>query len=255
MINSPSRCFARFDLFARSLAFSVGMILSTMLWGPLVVLGFPLSFTYRYRISQQWSRFNIWWLKKTCRIDYRLEGLEKLPASPVIVLAKHQSTWETLFLHQLLPPLSWVVKRELLWVPFFGWALALLRPIAINRATTSAAIKQVLKQGKDRLENNQWVLIFPEGTRTAPGASGHYHGGGALLAIRSGYPVLPVAHNAGTYWPRHSFIKYPGTVRLIFGPLMNSQGKTAKALNAQAEAWIENVSAQILPTHSDSQFR
>jgi len=250
MTHSLSR-FAHFELFARSLIFFIGMTISTVIWGPLVVLSFPLTFTRRYRISQQWSRFNIWWLKKTCRLDYRLEGLENLPTRPVVVLAKHQSTWETLFLHQFLPPLSWVVKRELLWIPFFGWALALIRPIAINRATTAAAMKQVLKQGKDRLENGQWVLIFPEGTRMTPGTRGHYHGGGALLATRGGYPILPLTHNAGTYWPRHGFIKYPGTVRLVFGPLIDGQGKTAKKINMQAEEWIETISAQIISTHSE----
>ncbi|MEZ5582368.1 MAG: lysophospholipid acyltransferase family protein [Candidatus Competibacteraceae bacterium] len=222
------------------------MAVSTVIWGPIVVLSFPLPFTHRYRISQQWSRFNTWWLKKTCRIDYQLEGLENLSSEPVVVLAKHQSTWETLFLHQFLPPLSWVVKRELLWIPFFGWALALIRPIAINRATAKAAMKQVLHQGRNRLENGQSVLIFPEGTRMAPGARGHYHGGGALLATRSGYPILPLTHNAGIYWPRHSFIKYPGTIQLVFGPVIDSQGKSAKIINTQIEEWIETVSAQLI---------
>lgn len=221
------------------------MLLSTLLWGPVVVLSFPLPFKARYRVSQQWSRFNIWWLTKTCGIDYSLSGLEHLPAHPVIVLAKHQSTWETLFLHQFLPPLAWVVKRELFWIPFFGWAFAQLRPIAINRKEGKTAIKQVLRQGQERLNNGQWVLLFPEGTRTAPGARGEYHSGGALLAIRSGYAVLPIAHNAGKHWPRHGFLKYPGTIRVEFGRLIESKGRSLKDLNTKVEKWIEDTTAKL----------
>ncbi|MCP5420764.1 MAG: 1-acyl-sn-glycerol-3-phosphate acyltransferase [Gammaproteobacteria bacterium] len=241
---TPSRPITA-ALVIRSTLFTIGMFLSTALWAPLIVIASPLPFSVRYRLSQQWSRFNIWWLNKTCDIDYQLEGLEQLPTEPVVVLAKHQSAWETIFFHQLLPPLAWVIKRELLWIPFFGWAMGRLRPIAINRAESRAALMQLLRQGQARLNSGLWVLIFPEGTRTAPGASGEYHSGGAFLATRSGYAVLPIAHNAGEHWSRRGFLKYPGTIRVRFGPLMDSKGYKPKELNQRVERWIENAMAQL----------
>ncbi len=232
-------------LFARSLVFYLGMALSLMLVSLLVVLSAPLPFERRYRVAQLWSRFVIWWLKKTCQIDCQIEGLEHIPAEPVIVVVKHQSTWETIFLQQFLPPLTWVLKRELLFVPFFGWSMALLQPIAIDRKAGAAALKQVVRQGAERLARGRWVLIFPEGTRTAPGAQRTYAVSGAMLAINSGCPILPVAHNAGEFWPRRGFLKRPGTVELVFGPLLHSEGRKPKALNALVEHWIEDTVQRI----------
>ena len=229
----------------RSLLFSLGMLVSIGICAPLVVLGFPLPFVRRYRLSQYWTRFNIWWLRVTCRIDYRLSGIEHIPNRPVVVMAKHQSTWETLFLHQYLPPVAWVIKRELLWLPFFGWAMALLRPIAINRQVGTSAVKQVIRQGVEHLRGGQWVLIFPEGTRTPPGVRKRYGLGGAVLATRSGCPILPVALNAGEFWPRKGFIKRPGTIQVVFGPLLDSDGRSPQELNQQVEDWIEGTMARI----------
>ena len=232
-------------LFLRSLLFSTGMVVSVAICGLAIVLSFPLPFIYRYRLSQLWARFNIGWLRITCGIDYRLTGTEHLPDRPTIVMAKHQSTWETIFLHQYLPPLAWVVKRELLWLPLFGWALALLQPIAINRQAGASAAKQVIRKGVEHLRQGQWVLIFPEGTRTAPGARGRYGMGGAVLAAHSGFPVLPVALNAGEFWPRRGFLKRPGTVQVVFGPVIESAGSSAQDLNRQVEHWIEDTMTQI----------
>lgn len=232
-------------LLVRSLLFSIGMLSSVGVVASLVILGFPLPFVQRYRISQYWTRFSIWWLKVTCRIDYRISGAEHIPQSPVIVMAKHQSTWETLFLQYYLPPLAWVIKRELLWFPFFGWAMALLRPIAIDRRSGASAVRQVLRQGAQHLQQGQWVLIFPEGTRVLPGAQPHYGVGGAVLAAHSGYPILPVALNSGEFWPRGQFFKKPGTVQVIFGPLIMSRNRSPKELNQQVEMWIEGEMAQM----------
>jgi len=237
----------RWILLIRSLIFSLGMILATTIVAPLVVLSFPLPFRTRYRIAQQWSRFNIWWLRVTCNIRYVVSGEEHIPDSPVVIMAKHQSTWETLFLNAYLPPLSWVIKRELVWMPFFGWAMALLKPIAIDRKSASVAVKQILQQGKAHLDQGIWVLIFPEGTRTAPGQKKRYGLGGSRLAVHSGYPILPIAHNAGEYWPRRSFMKHPGTIHLRFGPLIQSRGKEAQALNREVEQWIESTVAELSP--------
>lgn len=231
--------------FVRSLLFSTGMLVSIGICAPLVVLGFFLPFVQRYRLSQIWTGFNVWWLRVTCGIDYRLSGVEHIPDRPVIVMAKHQSTWETLFLHRYLPPVAWVIKRELLWLPFFGWALALLRPIAINRQAGTSAVKQVIRQGVKHLRQGQWVLIFPEGTRTLPGVRKRYGLGGAVLAVHSGCPILPVALNAGEFWPRGGFLKRPGTVQVVFGPLLESAGRSPQELNRQAEDWIEGTMARI----------
>lgn len=236
-----------FTRLPRSLLFSLGLWLSIVVVATLVVLSVPLSFTRRYRVSQYWSRFNIWWLRVTCGVDYRISGAEHIPDHPVIVMAKHQSTWETLFLHQYLPPVTWVVKRELLWLPLFGWALALLRPIAINRQSGASAVKQVIRKGIAHLRQGQWVVIFPEGTRVAPGARQRYGVGGAVLAAHSGCPILPVAHNAGVCWPRGVFLKRPGTVQVAFGPLIPTEGRTAQALNQQVEEWIEGTMARLDP--------
>jgi 1-acyl-sn-glycerol-3-phosphate acyltransferase len=233
------------ELVLRSLLFSLGMILSTLIWVPIVLLTFLLAFEKRYRLAQQWSRFNIWWLKETCHIDYQISGLENIPSGPAVIIVKHQSAWETLFLQQLLPPLVWVVKRELLWVPFFGWALAILHPISIDRKAGSSAIKQILRQGQEHLRNGRSVLIFPEGTRTAPGLPTHYSTGGAMLAAHSAYPILPIAHNAGEFWPRRGFLKYPGTVQVVFGPLLDSGGRKPRDLNALVEHWIEGTIRRI----------
>jgi len=233
------------NLLLRSLLFSLGMIISTSIVSSLVVLSFLLPFTWRYRLSKAWSHFNTWWLRITCRIDYQINGVEHIPDRPVVVMAKHQSTWETLFLHKYLPPIAWVVKRELLWIPFFGWALALLRPIAINRQASASAVKQVIRQGAEHLNQGQWVLVFPEGTRVAPGVRQRYGMGGAMLAGRGGCPILPVALNSGEFWPRGGFIKYPGTIQVVFGPLIESTDCSPRDLTQQVEDWIEKTMEQI----------
>ena len=177
----------------------------------------------------------------TCGIHYEVIGRENIPATNAIVLCKHQSAWETLALPLCLPPLAFVIKRELLRIPLFGWGLALLEPIAIDRLARRKAIQQLLTQGRERLEAGRWVVVFPEGTRVAAGSKGIYSLGGALLAERTGYPVIPVAHNAGECWPRRRFLKRPGTIQLTFGPVIESTGKSAEEINALAESWIEKT--------------
>jgi len=238
-------------LFARSLLFSAGMIVSMILVSIGVVLCWPLPFERRYRVAQWWSRFVIWWLKVTCKIDCRISGLERIPAETVIIASKHQSTWETIFFQQFLPPLTWVLKKELLLVPFFGWAMAALEPIAIDRKAATAALKQVIRQGVERLKQGRWVLIFPEGSRIALGERGVYGSSSAMLAVHSGCPILPVAHNAGEFWPRRGFIKYPGTIELVFGPPIRSEGRKAKELNRLVEDWIETTMLRIGTVHPD----
>ena len=232
-------------LFLRSLLFTLGMWVSTVVIATLAMFTAPLPFTARFRFIAQYARFNVWWLEKTCNIRYEVSGREHIPAANGIVLCKHQSAWETLALQLIFPAQVMLLKRELLWIPFFGWALALLEPIAIDRSAGRKAMKQLIEQGKKKLAAGRWVIIYPEGTRTAPGSRGKYAPGGALLAQYSGYPVVPVAHNAGEFWPRRSFLKRPGTIRLVIGPVIDPRGLKAQAINQQAEDWIEGTMAEI----------
>ena len=183
----------------------------------------------------------IWILKVVCRIDYEVSGQENIPEQSAIIFSKHQSTWETVALQRLFPPQVWVIKKELLWVPFFGWALWMLESIAIDRSSGRKAINQIVEIGKQRLDKGRWIVIFPEGTRTAPGTRKRYGVGGSILAEKSGYPVVPVAHNAGEHWGRRSFLKKPGTIKVVIGPVIESKGKTAIEINQQAETWIEST--------------
>ncbi len=232
-------------MLARSLLFLLGQALSLVLFTPFAFLTFPLPLPTRYRLVSQWAHFNLWWLEKTCGLGFVVEGAEHIPATPAIVMSKHQSAWETFALQALFRPQTWVLKRELLWIPLFGWGLKLLEPIAIDRRAGRRAMEQVIAQGVDRLARGVWVVIFPEGTRTAPGQRGRYHAGGALLAERSGSQVLPVAHNAGHFWPRRSVRKYPGTIRIVVGPPIPAAGRRAAEILADVEAWIEGTMAHI----------
>lgn len=232
-------------IFLRSLVFAICMWLSVVVFAPLALLTFPLSLERRYRFISQWARFNLWLLRLICGLDYRVEGRDRIPKGPAIVFCKHQSAWETLALQQVLPHQIWLLKRELLWVPFFGWGLALLDPIAIDRKAGRRAISHLVKEGKRHLDAGRWVIIFPEGTRVAPGETGRYGIGGPALAEQAGYPVVPIAHNAGQFWPRRGFLKQPGTVRMVIGPTIDTRGKSAEEIRDEAQAWIEPVTREL----------
>lgn len=219
------------------------MWLTVTVYAPLSLLTCVLPFPWRYRLISRWARWQMFSLKHICGLDYRVDGLERLPAGAAVILAKHQSAWETIAFQQIFPPQTWVLKRELMWIPLFGWALALLRPIAIDRSAGRVAIEQVIEQGRERLQSGIWVVVFPEGTRMAPGTRRRYGIGGAALAAESGYPVVPVAHNAGSFWPRRGFLKRPGTIRVVIGPVIDSHGRNAEEIRRQAEEWIENTMA------------
>jgi 1-acyl-sn-glycerol-3-phosphate acyltransferase len=168
-----------------------------------------------------------------------VEGREHLPAKPAVILAKHQSAWETLAFQEIFPPQVLVLKKELLWIPFFGWGLALMSPIAIDRANGRAALRDIARRGRERLAQGFWVVIFPEGTRVRVGEKRAYRQGGAWLAAQCGVPVVPVAHNAGRLWPRNAFLKRPGNITVRIGPPIPTSGRDAKQISADAEAWIE----------------
>ena len=231
--------------FLRSLVYEILRFVITVIFAVIALLTFPFKPIARYRIITAWSRLVMGLGRVICGVRYRVVGRDNIPQDPCIVLSKHQSAWETLAYQIILPPQVWVLKRELLRVPFFGWGLAMMSPIAIDRGSATRALKQTLEQGKSRLSDGWWIVIFPEGTRIAPGKRGRYHLGGAWLACKTGAPVLPIAHNAGTVWGRNAFIKYPGTITVSIGPVIRPAGMTADALNRKAEDWIENEVARL----------
>lgn len=229
----------------RSLLFSIIMIVSTILVAILLVVFAPAPFIFRSRIARTYACLIVSALKILCGINHEVKGAENIPQDPAIIFSKHQSTWETYALQLLFPAQTWVLKRELMWVPFFGWGLALLKPIAIDRSSGRKAVKQVIEQGKKRLDAGIWVTIFPEGTRVAPGQFKKWGVGGAILAEHSGYPIVPVAHNAGEFWGRREFVKKPGTIQVIIGPPFQTQGMKASEINHQVEEWMKSAMAEI----------
>lgn len=238
-------------IFLRSALFAAALLVVTPPFAVLSVLTFPLSRMARYRIISAWSRIMLFAARVFCGLDYRVEGLEHLPRAPSIILSKHQSAWETLAFQTVFPPQVHVLKRELLWIPFFGWGLAMMSPIAIDRGKGRAALRQLARVGKERILQGFWVVIFPEGTRMSPGQKGNYQAGGAWLAVQTGVPVVPVAHNAGLYWPKNAFLKHPGTITLRIGPTIPTQGRDSAAVGRDAERWIEQQQEELCPAPSN----
>ncbi len=232
----------------RSILFLLAQIVLTIPFSVLILPTVALSPLQRYRVIAWWGRIVIWLARVVLGIRHRVEGLHHLPAGPAVILAKHQSAWETIAFQQIFPPISFVLKKSLLRIPFFGWGLALFSPIAIDRAAGREALRQIEAQGRARLAGGFWVLIFPEGTRVAPGEKGNYQIGGAWLAVKAGVPVVPVAHDAGLYWPRNAFIKHPGEIHVRIGPAIDTTGRKPAEVLALTEAWIETA-MQELPTH------
>ena len=240
---------SRFFLFIRSLLFALIMTAVTIPWAVLCIICMPLPYTARYYISSRWNVFIVWLARVICGIRYTVRGMDNLPDTPAILLCKHQSAWETIFLLGAMPrPLIFVLKKELLFVPFFGWALALLRMIPIDRSKARDAFAQVVVHGRQRLADGQWVIMFPEGTRTPVGSQGKYKGGGARLAVETGTVVVPIAVNSGECWPKNSFIKKPGLITVSIGPTMPSAGTNAADLMQQVENWIESEMRVISPS-------
>ena len=235
-------------LFLRACLYFLGTATTIFFFSPLSLLLVVLMVPYqlRFRIISRWGHFNIWWLKISCGVGYKVEGLENIPQdTAAIIYVKHESTWETYAMQKFFPPHAWIMKRELLWLPFFGWGLASLNPIAIDRKSGSRAIHQITRQGTKKLNEGQWVMVFPEGTRVKNGSMKRFGIGGALLAEKSGYPIIPVAHNAGAFWPRGGFLKTPGTIQIVIGEPIQTQGKNHDEINAEAEAWMQSTMERI----------
>lgn len=233
----------------RSTLFALVMLIVTPPYALLSLLTFPFPAHARYRFISRWAVMFSWLARLICGIRYEVLGRENLPDKASVILCKHQSAWETMALQAIFPPVAFVLKRELLKIPFFGWGLALMPTIAIDRAAGKDALLQVKEQGSARLAEGFWVTVFPEGTRVALGQTCRYKIGGAALAAHAGAAVVPVAHNAGECWPRNSFLKYPGKIVVSIGPAIDTEGLTADRINAQAQQWIEAEMRRLFPHH------
>ncbi len=234
----------------RSLVFTGLLFLSIILYATAVVLISPFRFHYRQRVASHFVGVFFWLARHVCGIGYEVEGRENLPDKACVFYIKHSSVWETLAQLDFLPRLPAIVlKRELMWIPIFGWALAALRPIAIDRAARHSAVQQVLQQGRERLAGGMAVSIFPEGTRMAPGLTRRYGLSGAILASETGVPLVPIAHNAGDLWPRRAVLKQRGVVRVVIGRPIETAGRDPKDINADARQWMDDTMATISPAH------
>ena len=219
-------------LFLRSLLYFIGSIISVILISSCGIFLIFSSYEVRYRVLSKWAVFCIWWLKITLNISVKVVGAENISKPPFVIVSNHQSTWETLGFQTILPPHTWVLKKELLWIPIFGWAISLIKPIVIDRGDKIRAIKKVIAQGKDRLNKGISVVIFPEGTRQSVSKLGEYQNGAVAIAKGSGCDILPIYHNAGKLWPKGGFIKKPGVITVSIGkPISSSNGSTAEITN------------------------
>jgi len=225
----------------RSLMLNACLFVLTPVFSLFIILSRPLGFEAAWFWGEMWSGVMLYLARILCGIRVKVEGREHFPDTACVVMSKHQSAWETIAMPSLVPPFVWVLKRELLYIPLFGWALRLLDVIAIRRSSPRQALKQVLGQGKKFLKQGRWVIIFPEGTRSSPGVTGNYQASGVMLAQRAGMAILPMAHNAGRIWPKRGFIKRPGTIRVRFLPLINRDEVSATPRNKLLESVREKI--------------
>lgn len=229
----------KLKIAAGSTALFLSMCVLTLFYAPVVIGCALFPFQFRYNVAKSWARLSLKFAEIFCGIRYRVEGLENIdPKRPAVILSNHQSAWETIAFRFILPTHTALFKESLLWIPLWGWALATLKPIAINRKNKHAALRKLMHNGTAALKEGLWILIFPEGTRKPVGQLGHFSAGGAMLGQKSGFPVIPVAHNAGLCWPRNSFLKYPGLIIVKIGPYIESAGKKTDEINRFAENWI-----------------
>jgi 1-acyl-sn-glycerol-3-phosphate acyltransferase len=234
--------------WVRSLLYTTLLFLTTMAFGVVVLVSalLPLGIEQRYVIPRTWGLFETWLAKVICGIDYVIEGRENLPKEPFVSLWKHSSAWETLAQMFVVPTASWLLKREVIWIPVVGWAVSTYKPIAINRSAGHSAVTQVVKQGRERLAAGMGVIVYPEGTRVAPGHTRKYGISGALLAVETGAPVVPIAHNSGYLWRRRSLLKKKGTIYVVIGKPIDPRGMDARQLNEHAQQWVEATIADIV---------
>ena len=237
--------FSKIELYIRSSVFWLFHFVSMVLVVGLVLIFFWLPVNQRYAIGSSWAKMNMYFLRWFCQLDYEIKGKENIPGEASLVISNHQSTWETMSFQHFLPNQLWVMKKELFRIPIFGWGLALMSPIAIDRSAGKKAIDQIVEQGEKKLNQGRWVVVFPEGTRISPGVESKYKMGAFIFASRISHPVVPIAHNAGEYWPKHSFIKYPGTITVSIGESFNASQMDASEVKEKVENWIRKELLEI----------
>lgn len=239
-------------LYLRSLLFLIGHNLTGIFFGFIAIVIWPiLPYRLRWPVVTLWNRFTMFWLWLCCGVRVRIVGQRRKDLYPCVVMSKHQSTWETMFLQYYFGPVSTILKKELLRIPFFGWGLASLRPIAIDRSSPVQALKDVKSKGLARLQEGNNLLVFPEGTRVALGTIGNYARSGADIACSAGVHVVPIAHNAAQCWPHKQFLKYPGTITVVIGEPIDATGRDRKELTEEIKIWIEDQIQQLPPARKD----
>jgi 1-acyl-sn-glycerol-3-phosphate acyltransferase len=229
----------------KSLFFTAYMMLSALLFGGFMTLLFWAPYRTQFAIARAWARILFWMLDKVCALNFSVEGRERIPAGNHIVMCNHTSAWETIAQFLIFPPQVWVLKRELLWIPLIGWGLKLLRPISINREAGHRSVNQVIEQGKARLADGLWIIIFPEGTRVVGDEKRKYGVSGALLATATNKCVVPMSHNAADFWVRRGIVKKKGTIRVVIGTPIEATGKDPRELNDEVRRSIEAGLAHI----------
>ena len=232
-------------LLLRSLVFQFYFFASVGIASMSIFFMWPFPFSIRSAIAKYWGKSMLWVGRAVCGLDYVIEGEENIPNVPSVIMIKHTTVFETYTQLAVFPPQTWVVKRELLWIPMFGWGLAAMRPIAINRSAGHTAVTQVIEQGRDRLGKGIWITIFPEGTRMPAGQTRKFGVSGAALAKDVQCPIIPVAHNAGDLWPRRGLKKKPGLIRFCIGPPIDPGERTPKEINLILQDWIETKMKEI----------
>ncbi len=232
-------------LLLRSLVFQFFFFASVAIASLSIFLMWPFPFTVRSAIARNWGKSMLWAGRAICGLDYVIEGEENIPTVPSVIMIKHTTVFETYTQLAIFPPQTWVVKRELQWIPIFGWGLAAMRPIAINRSAGHYAVTQVIEQGRKLLADGIWITIFPEGTRVPTGQTKKYGISGAALAREVQCPILPVAHNAGDLWPRRGLKKRPGLIRFCIGPPIDPADRPPKETNLIVQDWVETKMKEI----------
>jgi len=225
----------------RSIVFTTLFFAVTAVYAVIVFSFLWVPYPRRFFVAKSWADVLLWLLDKVCGLKYRVTGRENILPGAHITMWKHSSSWETVAQATVFPAQAWVLKRELIWIPLVGWAMHFMRPIAIDRGSGTAAVNRVVTQGKQRLQSGVWVVVFPEGTRVPAGETKKYGVSGALLASRAGCKIIPVAHNAGQFWPRRGLLKKRGTIQVVIGPPIEAAGRDPRAINDDVRTWIEKT--------------